>query len=452
MRPDKIGPYRVLETVAEDPFTITFRVSDSALNRELRLKTARGAPHGLKTNERLSREAKLVGAFSHDGLLRLFGLVKKDDSVFLLFENIEGPSLLELLRKTKRLLVPRALALTAQVAKAVSYLHERGLVHGGLRPEKIVLSKHGRAVITDFGTLHPAGAPDPDEAPIAPEYLAPEQILSETTEPRADVFSLGILLYEMLAGERPWNEPAPRAPNPDVLAAAPPPEARHVLAHRIRSAAPPALTTSEGDPPESVARIVSRCLAKDPADRYPNAKALAEDLTDALREISVESEETLVIRALAAGDFVPDLPPKNPRVHTELFPVRNVPKRLAGELLAVLGLVLLGAFVTEQARGERPAAPPSETTKGERGYLRVLADPWAEVIVDGEPIDTTPIGRPIAVAPGRHFVTFHHPNAVDEKRTVDVRAGQTVLLDVVMKVERATPDAGVEAGSSDDSP
>jgi eukaryotic-like serine/threonine-protein kinase len=72
--------------------------------------------------------------------------------------------------------------------------------------------------------------------------------------------------------------------------------------------------------------------------------------------------------------------------------------------------------------------------------------------VDGEPIDTTPMARPIAVAPGRHFVTFTHPNAPEEKRTVDVAAGQTVLLDVSMRVERAQKDAGAPAPTDDDSP
>jgi hypothetical protein len=124
---------------------------------------------------------------------------------------------------------------------------------------------------------------------------------------------------------------------------------------------------------------------------------------------------------------------------------------LLTQLGAILGLIVLGAGVTEWSR-ERPAPPPSEAPPGARGYLRVLAQPWAEVIVDGEPIDTTPMARPIAVAPGRHFVTFVHPNAPEEKRSVSVAAGQTVLLDVVMRVERRARDAGVDAGPGDDSP
>ena len=162
---------------------------------------------------------------------------------------------------------------------------------------------------------------------------------------------------------------------------------------------------------------------------------------------------TLVVRALAAASFVPDLPPRAARLPTELVPERDLLRRLVGQLAALFALIVLGALVTEQAReGTRPAPPPSETPPGARGYLRVLAQPWAEVIVDGETIDTTPMARPITVAPGRHFVIFVHPNAPEEKRTVDVGAGQTVLLDVAMRVDRPQRDAGAEAGPVDDSP
>ena len=87
-----------------------------------------------------------------------------------------------------------------------------------------------------------------------------------------------------------------------------------------------------------------------------------------------------------------------------------------------------------------------------RGHLRVLAQPWAEVSVDGEKIDTTPMAKPIPVAPGRHFVTFTHPNAPEEKRTVTVAAGQTVLVDVAMRIDRPVKDAGTDARPADETP
>jgi hypothetical protein len=454
MRPEKIGPYRVQETVAEDAFTVTYRVQDPGLGRTLLLKTERAAAPIASVRERLTREAKLVAGLSHPGLLVLHGLVRKDDAVHLLFEDAPGPRLSDLLDRTPQLAVPRALAVACGLAAAVAHLHEHGLVHGGLRPERVRVAPNGTVRLVDFGDAHAAGAPDGGDEPLgAPEYMAPEQILAEGTATYSDVFSLGVMLFQMLAGERPWTEPPPPAVSPDVLAPAPPAVERHVLAHRIRSAPPPPLATTSGAPTALVERIVARCLAKDPADRYPGAGALAEDLEDALREASTEPAATLVVRALAAASFVPDVPPKAARLPADTLPDREVLRRLVGQLAAVFGIVVLGALVTEQAReGTRPAPPPSETPPGARGHLRVLAQPWAEVIVDGEPIDTTPMARPITVAPGRHFVTFVHPNAPEEKRTVDVAPGQTVLLDVTMRVPGPQKDAGADAAPADDSP
>jgi serine/threonine-protein kinase len=445
MKPDRIGPYRIQETVAEDAATVTYRVEDPGLGRTLLLKTARDPAAPALARDRLLREAKLVAPLSHAGVLVLHGLVRKDDAVHLLFEDARGPRLSELLGRTPRLLPAHALAIAEAIAEALAHLHARGLVHGGLRPDRVALAPGGAVRLVDLSTARPAGAPPPedDEPQRPPMYMAPEQILAEGAGLRADVFSAGVVLFEMLAGRRPWSD----------IEGSPGVEARRALAHRIRNARPPELATAEGAPAESVARIVARCLAKDPADRYEDARALAEDLADARSEASPEPAATLVVRALAAANFVADLPPKVPRGEVELSPERAGLSRLATQLAAVLGLIVFGALVTEWSRaGDRPAPPPSEAVSGPKGYLRVLAQPWAEVIVDGEAIDTTPMARPIAVAPGRHFVTFVHPNAPEEKRTVNVAAGQTVLIDVAMRVERPHRDAGREAGAVDDSP
>jgi hypothetical protein len=453
MRPEKIGPYRIRDTVAEDELTVTYRAEDPALGRTLLLKTGRGAAATANVRDALLREARLVAPVSHAGVLGLHGIVRKDEAVYLLFEDAPGPRLAELLERTPALPPPRALAIARGLAAAVAHLHGRGLVHGGLRPERVSLAPDGTVRIADLGTLRAASAPGDDEPMRPPEYMSPEQILAEGTGPRSDVFSLGMVLFQMLAGKRPWSEPPPAQRGPDVLAPAPPEPPRHVLAHLIRSAPPPPLTTTAGPPTALVERTVSRCLAKDPADRYPDAGALLEDLDDALVEASIEPAATLVVRALAAASFAPDLPPRAARLPTEQAPGRDVLRRLVGQLAAVLGLIVFGGLVTEQAReGTRPAPPPSETPPGARGQLRVLAQPWAEVIVDGEPVDTTPMARPIAVAPGRHFVTFVHPQAPEEKRTVDVGAGQTVVLDVEMRVDRPRRDGGADAAPIDDSP
>ncbi|MFO0587007.1 MAG: serine/threonine-protein kinase [Polyangiaceae bacterium] len=456
MRPDKIGPYRVLGVYAEDALTITLRAFDPGLSRALLVKTARAPVEPSAVRNRLLHEAKIAGPTSfYPGVLTLHGLVRKDDAVHLLFEDVDGPRLFELSAKVTRLPPAQAIAIALGIAEALAHLHARGIVHGGLQPSRVALTKSGGVKLVDLSTARAAGAEAPDdEPPRPPEYMAPEQILAEAEGPRADVFSAGVVLFELLAGERPWADPPKPPPNPDVLAPAEiSAEERHALAHRIRNAPPPPLVTTEGPATATLARIVSRSLAKDPADRYEDAGALAEELRDALREVSIEPASALVARALAAGDFVPDRPPVRARGPAEIAPPDVGLRRLVQQLGAVLGLIVFGSLITEWSRaGERPAPPPSETKAGERGYLRVLAQPWAEVAVDGERIDTTPMARLIPVAPGRHFVTFTHPNAPEEKRTVNVVTNQTVLVDVTMRVERPHKDAGPDAAPIDETP
>ncbi len=455
-RPDRIGPYRVQETVAEDALTVTYRVEDPGLGRALLLKTARGTAPPIAVRDRLLREAKIVAPLAHPGVITLHGLVRKDDAVHLLFEDVRGPRITALAARLARLPPAQAVAIAEGVAGALAHLHARGIVLGGLRPDRVALTLGGGVKLFDLSTAHAIGSSDTgaDEPMRPPEYLAPEQILDEEEGPRADVFSAGVILFELLTGKRPWADPPKPPPNPDTLAPSEvSAEERHALAHRIRNAPPPPLTTTDGPPTAIVARIVSRCLPKDPADRYPDAAALHEELSDALRELSVEPAEPLVVRALAAASFVPDLPPKAARGSAELSPPDASFRRLLSQLATIFGLIVLGGLVTEWSRaGERPAPPPSETPPGARGYLRVLAQPWAEVIVDGEKIDTTPMARLIPVAPGRHFVTFTHPNAPEEKRTVNVVTGQTVLVDVTMRIDRPRKDAGTDAGPVDETP
>ena len=456
MRPERIGPYRVQETVAEDALTVTYRAEDPGLGRTLLLKTARTSVEPVAVRDRLLREAKLVAPLAHAGAIALHGLVRKDDAVYLLFEDVRGPRLDAVSAKRRRLAPAQAVAIAEGIATALAHLHSKGIVHAGLRPDRVALETNGVVKLVDLSTAHSESASATlDEEPLKPpEYTAPEQILAEGASPRADVFSAGVMLFEMLSGERPWADPPKPPPNPDTLAASTfSSEERHALAHRIRNAPPPPLVTLDGPPTALIARVVSRCLAKDPADRYPDAADLAEELSDAARELSPEPSTTLVVRALAAADFVADLPPKIARGPAELSPPDLGLRRLATQLAAIFGLIVFGALITEWSRaGERPAPPPSETPSGPRGYVRVLAQPWAEVSVDGEKIDVTPMAKPIAVAPGRHFVTFTHPNAPDEKRTVTITAGQTVLVDVAMRIDRPHKDAGPDARPDDETP
>ncbi len=239
-----------------------------------------------------------------------------------------------------------------------------------------------------------------------------------------------MVLYQLLAGERPFERPGERR------------DTGH--ASRTRPAVP--LRERAPDVPRALERVVMRCIEKLPADRPTSAEAVAAELESFLHARTEATVGELVRATLASARLLPGelatLPVPRPEARRP-FSQRPV------SLVAFTALLALGLTVVRLAdRGSAQAAPATEGAlePAQRGYLRVLATPWAEVSVDGQLVDVTPFARAIPLAPGTHFVTLTHPAAPAETRRVVIEPEQTVLLDVTMNLARApSPDAGAQA-------
>lgn len=438
--PREIGPYAIVETVAARAFTVTYRGEQRALGRTVLIKTLKSTVSaGSLFAAELEREAALLGRLDHEGVIRLYDFVQTPERLYLVLEDARAISLEKILAALggQRVDPEVAAAVALAVARAVAHAHDRGVVHRGIQSAVVAISARGRVLLTDFSSADAPAAelpslPEPIEAGetfARPDFMAPEQILGEPADARSDVWSLGVLFHELLAGSRPFAAEDPRDVSP-----------------RIRSG--PAAPLPPGVPPP-LARIVARCLAKEPQDRYPDGRALAAAIEEALAPITRLPIPVLATRALAAarlGDALSapaGLAPREPRAPSAAIDVARAARGFA----IVFGLLVLGTVVLRTlddpdaapAEGVPEAAPATPASR-DRGLLRVVAAPWAEVYLDGELVDTTPIGRPIPVTPGRHFVTFRHPAAPDEQRTIKIAAGQIVFLDVTMRIDRG--DAG----------
>jgi serine/threonine-protein kinase len=243
----------------------------------------------------------------------------------------------------------------------------------------------------------------------------------------SDVFRLGAVLYRMLSGHSPFE-------GDDELS----------MAQRIRHEPAQPLARHMASAPSSVERLVGRCLSKRPRDRFPDTTSLAAELVRTLRTQTSLPLELLVSQALARAGVAEQLPaPEEQHVGEGT----GLSQRLLGRgiaIAAVAAAAIVVALVAWQAL-RSPSAPGIIGARGvaqKPAELRVLARPWAEVHVDGNQVAITPIARPLPLGPGRHTVVFKHPNADDESREIEVIAGQTVLLDVQMKVRRPKVDAG----------
>jgi eukaryotic-like serine/threonine-protein kinase len=257
-----IGHHQVLELLGEGGMGVVYKAKDTRLGRPVALKVMRAEwMDDAERQRRLVREAQAASALNHPNILTIYEIGSDAGVSFIAMEYIAGGTLAELLASGP-LTADRALRMTAQVADALVAAHAAGIVHRDLKPSNIMLAAEDRVKVVDFGIAKLAGsAVSTGETALTASgaivgsapYMSPEQAAGRTVDERSDLFSLGAVLYEMLAGHRPFGG----ADGADTLAAI------------LRDTPPPI----PGVAPE-VARLIERCLAKDVAARFESATEL----------------------------------------------------------------------------------------------------------------------------------------------------------------------------------
>ena len=373
----------------------------------------------------LEREARLLSELTHPGIVKVHDFVKRGDRMWLVLEHVDGVTLEELLTRAKRLSDSAAVAIGLRLAEALAHAHAHSVVHRDLSPKNVFISKRGEIKLLNFALAVDERMPTAPElldggtGYLGPVYMSPEQILGEPADPRSDLFSLGVILYELISGTRPFEGPNERS-----------------TSLRIRQNPPPPLTQGGVKVSGSVERVIARCLEKLPSDRIGSAHELASELRQALAESWDGAPEQAILSALSGAGLV-ELKAAPPKQTTRVVRRTSVGGVAWGLLLIGLGAVASG-YVLRRAFGpmeaNRRAAAPLSTPGVEAAELRVVAHPWAHVFVDGQQRETTPFARPIRLSPGTHYIRLEHPNAVAERRTVSMAAGEAVLLEVDMKV------------------
>jgi serine/threonine-protein kinase len=292
----RLGPYEVLSAIGAGGMGEVYRAKDTRLDRDVAIKVL---PTELSTDaERLSRferEAKATAALSHPNVLAVYDVGTHEGAPYLVEELLKGESLLDRLR-SGAVPVRKAVGIAVQFAHGLAAAHEKHLVHRDLKPANVFLTTDGTVKILDFGLARLAeGVPHEDAETTAgalagmtqfgrvlgtTAYMAPEQARGLPVDARADIFAFGVVLYEVLAGERPFRGRTVSDTIAAILKDDPPP-----LPGRV----PPALQ-----------RIVGQCLEKRPEDRFSSAHDLALALEAA--SSSIEAVPAGVIRAGAAAD------------------------------------------------------------------------------------------------------------------------------------------------------
>lgn len=440
-----------VEKIHSGPITDLYRARQEPLGREVTIK-ALGASilPSSPFAATLEREARVLATLNHPNILSIHDFVRRDDRMWLVLEHVDGFTLEEVIAYG-RLPIEAAIAITRALARALEHAHGRGVVHRDIRPSNVLIARDGAVKLANFAVAAEARLPTAPElldgstsiASLA--YLSPEQILGEPPDPRSDLFSLGVVMFEMLTGAPPFGD----RHDPNV-------------AQRIRNDPLPPLTRYVPDASAALERVMQRALAKLPADRFQSAQ----DLERALAELSEsDADEKAKVRgALAKASLVKEPPPRAAARRVRSRGPRTLPTLL---WLGVAGALLTLGFAAIRvgiARGEKGGSLAGqgklELVPDQAAYLRVVAQPWADVYVDGERVDTTPFARPIPLSPGTHYIKLTHPQAPDERRDIHLSPGETLVLDVNMKVPPSSlvptpapsvaPSTNPDAG--DDSP
>src|SRR5437764_10613819 len=222
--------------------------------------------------ERFRREARAVAKLSHPSIVTVIDRGDDDGRQYIVFEYVEGENLKELVLRSGRLPVRRALELALDTADGLAFAHDHGLVHRDVKPQNVLLSREGEVKVTDFGiarSLHvDHGVTQTGTVLGTGEYLAPEQASGKPVSPATDVYSLGVVLWELLAGDVPFV-------------------GENFVAVALRHVNEPAPSLHERRPDVSprLDAAVARALAKDPAHRFPSMTAFAQELRACLAEV-----------------------------------------------------------------------------------------------------------------------------------------------------------------------
>ena len=410
----KLGKYHVLGEIGRGGMAVVYRARQESLDRivaikELDLSRSSQDPKAL---ERFQQEARASASLVHPSIITVHDFWERSQKAYIAMEFVEGLELKEALGILGPVGPVTATRIGISLCHALSYAHEKGVIHRDIKPGNVMLSTQGSVKLADFGIALVSGSADlttTGQIIGTPSYMSPEQIRGEPLGPASEVFSLGAVLYEMVTGAKPFTGPSDVAVTHTIV---------HKRPVRIRKLSPKT--------PRRLVRVIMKCLRKKPLRRYATMDELAKALGSSLpRKVSSTREvvSTLVAKAGQQGNDHMTIPLASP----DLAPSRGRP---IVWITALAAAIILGVFVWQQDYIKGLIKPPPAPMAAAPVELTINAWPWAEVILDGESLGYTPRVKPFVAQAGRHTLVLKNPHLGERKLALDLVFGKSETFSV----------------------
>ncbi len=263
---EKLGRYVIVEEIGQGAMGVVYKAVDPLIDRTVAIKTINldlSKEELANFEKRFQREVQSAGKLNHPNIVTVYDVGRTEGVAYMAMEFLEGKELREILDSGVVLPVEKVTHITSQVADGLAFAHEHGIVHRDVKPANVMVMKNGLVKITDFGIAQMSSASRTVSGMVmgSPKYMSPEQVVGQAVDGRSDIFSLGVVLYEMLAGKTPFSG-----------------ENISAIMYQILNDEPIPPKAFNQNIPDSLNFIVLKALAKHPDKRYQNAKEMARDL------------------------------------------------------------------------------------------------------------------------------------------------------------------------------
>jgi serine/threonine-protein kinase len=429
-----IGSYEVRRELGQGGMGVVYLARQPALEREVVIKALRrGLAEDASIEERFRREAQAAAGIHHQNVVAVHDCFAWRGDHFIVQEFVAGEDLAKVLQIVQRL-DPRIVGLVAlELARGLEEVHARSVVHRDLKPGNVMLGRGGEAKIADFGiALEPRNTAltQTGLAVGTPAYMSPEQHRGERADQRSDLFSFGVLLYEMLTGELPFPGSSNATETSRVQGVT-----ETSLARRMEAGRYPPPRALAPETPRALARLIRACLRPKPKRRVQSASAVRQVLERLVGPLSPAECRAEIAAWLWERKVFQAERHETERVSREPAATRRGRGLRWAAALAACAAVLGGVGAVRLDAVPADLLPPVPSRRA--AHIRFETAPRTEIRIDGGPTFSMPRAGSLELAPGVHSVSFWHPEFGSAERRIEVAAGEVRLVARVFETNAA---------------